>query len=62
MIELSPTALAVAGVVAGIWVALAAAATADARRRAQAARNVEGMAAKLTAIVGASPALPLLGE
>jgi signal transduction histidine kinase len=62
VIELSSTAVAVAGLVAGLWLVAAAAATAGALRRARAARGVEGSAAALSAIVGCSPSIPLLVE
>ena len=52
--------MAVAGLVTGLWLVLAAAATADAVRRARAARKLEGGAAALTAIVRSSPSIPLI--
>lgn len=60
MITLSPTAMAVAGLLAGLWLALAWAATAMAARRGKAARNVADGSVALRAALRAAPAVPLL--
>jgi signal transduction histidine kinase/PAS domain-containing protein len=54
--------LAVVGLVAGIWLVLAAVATGGAVRRGAAARRVRDEASELEALMGASPALPLIVE
>lgn len=60
MIAISSTALALAGLVAGLWLVVAAAATASAIRRSRAASDVQGQAASLGALLDASPSIPLL--
>jgi signal transduction histidine kinase len=60
MTALSPTILAVFGLIAGLWLAVMVIATASAVRRRQAARNVEDHVAALRSLLAVSPTLPLL--
>jgi signal transduction histidine kinase len=62
MIALSPQALAVIGLVLGLWLAIAVIATAGAVRRSRAARQIEGDTVALRSLFAASPAVPLLVE
>jgi signal transduction histidine kinase len=62
VIELSSTALALAGLAAGLWLALAAFATGRAFRRVRAVHSIESEAAMLRGLLEASPMIPLLIE
>lgn len=54
--------MAVIGLVVGLWMAVALAATISAVKRSRAARGVEGGVAALRATLGASPSMPLIIE
>jgi signal transduction histidine kinase len=62
VIELSSTAMAAIGLVAGLWFVLGVAATAAAVRRSRAAQDAQGDAVAVQAVLGASPSVPLVVE